>query len=145
MGYQFACNAGIRGVHSGQPNAHPHLPDPQFWLDSEANTSNVQVCFGVVMAGDIVFDAYVFYLVPEGAFVKAAAITQAASRLGYVAAAESGEVMIALWQASLTSLFWVSLAAIVGGTAFTLALPGKPRASQVRRCVTPPGRTYLRR
>eukprot|EP00892_Ulva_mutabilis_P005204 jgi/Ulvmu1/3055/UM015_0095.1 len=89
-----------------------------------------EVCFGVVMAGDIVLDAYVFYLVPQSSFIQAAAITQAASRLGHVAAAEFGELAIAVLHVSLTTLFWVSLAAILGATAFTLALPGQPQAPQ---------------
>lgn len=86
----------------------------------------------MVMAGDIVLDAYVFYLVPQSTFIQAAAVTQAASRLGYVAAAEAGELAIALLGASLTSLFWVSLVAILGAAALTVALPGKSEPPQVR-------------
>lgn len=76
-----------------------------------------------MLAGDIVLDAYVFYLVPESSFMQAAAITQAASRLGYVTAAEFSEVAITLLDMSLTSLFWVSLVAILCATALTVALP----------------------
>lgn len=72
-----------------------------------------------------------FYLVPESAFIQATAITQAASHLGYVTAAELSEVAIVLLHMSLTGLLWVSLVAILAATALTVALPGQPHDCQV--------------
>jgi hypothetical protein len=91
----------------------------------------LQASFGIVMAGDVVLDAFVFQNVPESAFMRAAAITSAATSFGYFLASELGQIILMLG-GSLLSLFYISLAAILVATGFTLALPDAPSVSSLQ-------------
>lgn len=89
----------------------------------------MQACFGVVMAGEIALDAYVVQLVPESMCVRAVAVSSAAAHMGYVLAAEGGELALATG-ASYESLFWLSLVTILLASILTLALPKPLQAMQ---------------
>lgn len=82
------------------------------------------------MAGEIALDAYAVQLVPESRYMQAVAVTSATAHIGYVLAAEGGELALATG-ASYIVLFWMSLVTVLLASILTLALPSPLQAVEV--------------
>lgn len=94
------------------------------------------------MAGEVALDAYAVQLVPESSYMQAVAVTTAAAHIGYVLAAEGGELALALGT-SYDALFWVSLVTVLLASVLTLGLrrplhePHVPHANHLQQVRSP--------
>lgn len=94
------------------------------------------------MAGEVALDAYAVQLVPESSYMQAVAVTTAAAHIGYVLAAEGGELALALGT-SYDALFWVSLVTVLLASVLTLGLrrplhePHAPHAHHLQQVRSP--------
>ena len=78
--------------------------------------------FGFGVASEVIFSGYVFAFVGPERFQAISSLTQAAGLLGFLLAAEGGQLALAAG-ASLTSLFFASLTTVSAAAAISLALP----------------------
>ena len=83
------------------------------------------------MAGDVLFDSFVYNLVPPSHFVRGSALVATLPLLATVASAELGELCRALGL-PLQGLFWISLGAVGTAAALTMWLPEADDSAQVR-------------
>lgn len=134
-------SASHHSAHQGSIALH-NARSTQQKATLSLTTMRVQVAFGLVLSADIVLAAYIYQLVPPRDFVAATAVASAASLLGLVLGAESSEILLALG-ASLTSLFYISLATVSSSAVLTLWLPASSASvARVQSSVRPSSQAH---
>lgn len=82
-----------------------------------------QLTFGLACGSEVLFYAYVYYLVPYSQYQKLTGITRSSVLIGHVGANLLGQLLVTKFHSPLIVLFYISLGTIIIATIISLFFP----------------------